>query len=66
MSHVANSWRVARHREGQCRGAPCGTDELDYASEPLLVEVVDGAVVQELTCQEQCGLRVHGGATSVR
>ena len=44
---------------------PCGADELDDASEPFFVEVVDGEVVQELTCQEQCGLHVRGGATSV-
>ena len=52
MSHVANSWRVARHREGQCRGAPCGTDELGDAVQPVLVEVVDRALAQELACHE--------------
>ena len=45
--------------------APYGTDELGDASEPLLVEVVDGAVVQELSCPEQHGVRVRGGATGV-
>ena len=51
-------------REGRRRGAPCSADELSDASEPLLVEVVDGTVVQELTRQEQHGVRVHGGATA--
>ena len=32
-------------REGRRRRAPCGDDELDDASEPLLIEVVDGSVV---------------------
>ena len=65
VSHVAHGWRRARQRVGRRRGAPCGADELGDAVEPLLVEVVDGAVVQELTCQEQRGLRVRGSATSV-
>ena len=41
-------WR-ARQRERWHRRAPCGADELDEAGELVLVEVVDGAVVQELT-----------------
>ena len=63
---VARTGRRVMQREGRRRGAPCSADELGDASKPLLVEVVDGAVVQELTCQEQHGLRVRGGATSVR
>ena len=39
-------------REGRRRGAPCGADELGDAGEPVLVEVVDGTVVQELMRQE--------------
>ena len=45
--------RRARQREGPQGGAPCGTDELGDAGEPVLVEVVDGAIVEELLCQEQ-------------
>ena len=52
-------------REGQRRGAPCGADELSDAGKPVVVEIVDGAVVQELTFQEQRGVRVRGSATSV-
>ena len=48
VSYVARSWRRARQREGRCRGAPCGVDELGDAVEPVLVEVVDRAVTQEL------------------
>ena len=55
-------WRV-RQREGRQGGAPCGADELGDAGKPVLVEVVDGAVVQELSCQEQHSMRIHGGAT---
>ena len=54
---IARGWR---------RGAPCGADELGDASKPLLVEVVDGAVVQELVCQEQRSMRVRGSVTGVR
>ena len=64
-SCVARAGRRAMQREGRHMGAPCGADELGDASDPLVVEVVDRAVVQELTCQEQCGLRVRRGATSV-
>ena len=37
--------RRVRQREGPQGGAPCGTDELDDAGEPVLIEVVDGAIV---------------------
>ena len=66
MSHVARGWRTVRQREGRRRGAPCGADELGDAVEPVLVEVVDRAVAQELACHEWHGLRVRGRATSVR
>ena len=57
-------WR-ARQREGRQGGAPCSVDELGDAGEPVLVEVVDEAVVQEISCQEQRGVRVRGGAMGV-
>ena len=41
---------------GTAQGAPYGADELGEAGEPLLIEDVDGAVVQELACQEQRGM----------
>ena len=53
-------------REGWCGGAPSGADELGDAGEPLVVEVVDGTVVQELSCQEQRGVRVRRSATGVQ
>ena len=65
-SFVARAGQGAVQRNGRRRRAPCGADELSDASEPFLVEVVDGAVVQELTCQEQSGLRVRGSATGMR
>ena len=53
-------------RERRCRAAPCGANELGDAGEPFFVEVVDGAVVQEFTCQEQRGMHIRRSATSVR
>ena len=58
MSHVARGWRRARQREGRRRGAPCGADELGDAVEPVLVEVIDRAVAQELVRHEERD--VHG------
>ena len=55
----------AMQREGWCRGAPYNIDELSDVREPLLVEVVDGAVVQELTRQEQRGVCIRGSTTGV-
>ena len=66
MSHIACSWQRARQREGRCGKASNGTDELGDAVQPILIEVVDQAVAQELACHEWCGLRVRGSATSVR
>ena len=65
MSCVARSRRRARRREGRRRGAPCGADKLGDAVEPVLVEVVDGVVAQELACHAQSGLHVHRSMTSV-
>ena len=66
MSHVARGWRRARQGVGRSRGAPCDVDKLSDAVKPVLVEVVDWAVAQELACHEQCGLRIRGCAASVR
>ena len=55
----------AMQREGWCKGAPCGADELGDASKPLVVEVLDVTVVQELSRQEQRGMRVRRSAMGV-
>ena len=65
MSYVARGWRRVRQREGRRRGAPCGADKLGDAVKPVLVEVIDGAVAQELACHAQSGLRIHGSATGM-
>ena len=65
MGHAARSWWSASKREGQRRGAPCGADKLGDAVGPILVEVIDGAVAQELGHHAQSGLRDHRSATSV-
>ena len=62
MHHVARGRRRAWQREGRRQGAPCGAGELGDAVEPVLIEVVDRAVAQELVRHEQ---RVHGSATGV-
>ena len=66
MGYVAHAGWRARQREGRRRRAPCGADKLGDPSEPLLVEIVNEAVLQEHTCQEQHGMRVRGSATSMR
>ena len=66
MSLIARGWLRVRPREGRRWGAPCGTDELGDAVEPLLVEVVNWAVAHELVCHEERGPCVCGNATSVR
>ena len=66
MSPVARGWLRGRQRVGRRRIAPCGADELGDAVEPLLVEVVDGAVAQEFVCGEECGPHLHGSAACVR
>ena len=65
LSRIAHAGQRARQRAGRHRGAPGSADELGDASEPLLVEVIDETVVQELTRQEQCGMHVRGGAMGV-
>ena len=66
VSYVAHGWRRASQRVGQCRGAPCSADKLGDAVKPVLVEVVDWAVVQELVRHEERGPCVHGNVTSMR
>ena len=65
MSHITRGGRRTRQSVRRRRGAPCGVDELGDAVEPVLVEVVDRAVAQELVRHEERGLRVHGSATCV-
>ena len=43
-SLVARAGRGAVQRDGRRRRAPCGADKLGDAVEPLLIDVVDGAV----------------------
>ena len=64
-SFLARTGRGVVQREGQSRGAPSGADELGDAGEPLVVEVVDGTVVQELPRQEQRRVRVLRSATGM-
>ena len=66
MSLVARGWLRVRQREGRHRGAPCGVDELGDAIEPLLVEVVNRAVAQELVRRDERGPRLHGSGACMR
>ena len=66
MSHIAHGWRRARQRVERCWGAPCGADELGDAIEPLLVEVVDWAVAQDVVRREERGPRLHGSTACMR
>ena len=61
MSYVARSWRRARRRGGWHRGAPCGADKLGDGVDPVLVEVVDGSVAQELMRHEERAHASMGG-----
>ena len=65
MGYAARGWRRARQREGLRRGAPYSADKLGDAVEPVLVEVVDRAVAQELVRHEERGPCIHGSATNV-
>ena len=65
MSYLAGSWRRVRRREERHRGAPCGADKLGDAVEPVLVDIVDRAVAQELVRHEECGPCVHGRVTCI-
>ena len=65
MSLVAHGWLRGRQREGRRRRAPCGADEIGDSVEPLLIEVVDGAVTQELVRREERGPCLHGSVVRV-
>ena len=64
-SPVARGVLRGRQRVGRRQRAPRGTDKLGDAVEPLLIDVIDGAVTQELVRHEERGLRIHGSATCV-
>ena len=65
MSPVACGWLRGRQRVGWRQRAPCGTDELGDAVKPLLIEVVDGAVTQELVHRDERGPLLHWSAVRV-
>ena len=65
MSPVARGWLRGRQRVGWRQRAPYGTDELGDTIEPLLIEVVDGAVTQELVRRDERGPCLHGSAVRV-
>ena len=65
MSPVARSWLRGRQRVGRRPGGPRDANKLGDAVEPLLVEVVDGAVAQELVRREERGPCLHGSAVRV-
>ena len=61
-SFIACAGRGAVQRNGRRRRAPCGADELGDAVEPFFVDVVDGAVAQELVCRDERSSSLHGRA----
>ena len=66
MQHQMLALGVVRTRDvTDGAGEPPAADELGDAIEPVLVEVVNRAVAQELVRHEERGLRVRGRATSV-
>ena len=65
MSPVPRGWLRGRQRVGRRRRAPYGADELGDAVEPLLIEVVDGAVTQELIRRDERGMCFHGSTVHV-
>ena len=65
-SLVARAGRGAVQWNGRRRRAPRGADELGDAVEPFFIDVVDGAVAQELVCREERGPCLHGSAVRVR
>ena len=66
MSPVARGWLRGRQRVGRRRRAPCGADELGDAVEPLIIEVVDGALTQELVRRDERDPCLHGSTVHVR
>ena len=59
---TARAGRGAVQRNGRRRRAPCGADKLGDAVEPFFVDVVDGAVAQELVRRDECSSSLHGRA----
>ena len=62
---VAAVLRPEQREDSQLEVVGLATEQLDDAVQPVVVEIVDRAVTQELTWYVQCGLRIHGRATSV-
>ena len=63
---VTRSRWLLRQRASRPIGAPVhDADELGDPLEPLLIEVIDRAVAQELPLHEQSGLRVRQAVTRV-
>jgi len=65
-SFIARAGRGAVQRERRRGGAPSGADELGDLVEPLLVDVVDWAVAQELVCRDERSSGLHGRAGRAR
>ena len=61
-SFVARAGRGAVQRNGRRRRAPRGADEPDDAVKPFFIDVVDGAVAQELVCRDERSSGLHGHA----
>ena len=59
---VARTGQGAVQRNGRCRRAPCGADELGDVVEPFFVDVIDRTVAQELVCRDERSSSLHGCA----
>ena len=66
MSPVARGLLRGRQRVGRRQRALCSSDKLGDAVEPLLIDVVDGAVMQELVRRDERGPCLHGSMVRVR
>ena len=65
MSHITRlRWR-GKQRAGRHRSLADGIDELGDVAEPVVVEVVGGAITQELARHEQRSLRVRRPTASM-
>ena len=62
QSFVARAGRGAVQRNGRRGRAPYGADKLGDAVEPLVVDVVDGTVAQELVCRDEHSSSLQGCA----
>ena len=61
-SYIARAGRGAAQQSERRKRAPCGSDELGDAVEPLLIDVVDGAVAQEFVCRDERSSSLQGCA----